>query len=116
MLDTVHWKNSVRDWLGALGKLAPKTVSEGSIADIRDAMLDAVARAESGGRAALKTRLSHRILMASDIEALWFLRSDVMQLLCVSDGEEQARRELDAVSARFNGLLPAGLGPRQHGR
>ncbi|MES2509804.1 MAG: hypothetical protein V4625_07725 [Pseudomonadota bacterium] len=119
MLDAVHWAHSVRDWLDALGRgpaRPGKPPRAASFENIRQAMLDTVARAESGGRAAPRTRLTYRIMVARDIEALWFLRSDVMQLLSANTGELQALAELNAINARFKGLLPVGLGPRRHVR
>ena len=57
--------------------------------------------------------VAHRIRYAADVEALWFLRGDLMALLASSHGEEAAMRRMVAISAMFDSLLPEGLRSRQ---
>ncbi len=71
--------------------------------ELRLHMLDAVAPPRQLLRHATLVR---KLLQARSIEALWYLRSDVMAALAGDHGEAQARRMLDALTALFSGLLP----------
>jgi len=78
--------------------------------------LDAIRRAMTelasacGGKAA--SGLAMRIPYAGDVQALWFMRSELMGLLAVSRGEASARESVEKLGAMFNGLLPEALRPR----
>ncbi len=112
MLDAIHWPNSVRDWMDALGMrpVRPETASSlSTLESIRQVMLDTVDHADTGKSAVQKTRLHVRILGAKDAQALWYLRSDLMQLLSACDGEAQAGCALVEISVLFEGLIPAGF-------
>lgn len=54
-----------------------------------------------------QARIWGRVLYAADIQALWYLRSDLMTLLSHPLGETEARTRLAGVTALFTGLLPA---------
>jgi hypothetical protein len=56
--------------------------------------------------------LVRRIRDAADLQALWFLRGDLMQWLARSQGEAAARVQLDEVSSLFADQLPRGLRSR----
>ncbi len=71
--------------------------------ELRLHMLDAVAPPRQLLRHAALVR---KLLQAPSIEALWYLRSDVMAALAGDHGEAQARHMLEALTALFNGLLP----------
>ena len=71
--------------------------------ELRLHMLDAVAPPRQLLRHAVLVR---KLLQARSIEALWYLRSDVMAALAGDHGEAQARRMLDTLTTLFNGLLP----------
>jgi hypothetical protein len=43
---------------------------------------------------------------ASDIQTLWYLRSDVLQLLSGQYGETVARTRIDAITEQFRGVVP----------
>ncbi len=88
--------------------VAQTEMEEIGIEDIRDAMLALIAGAE-GDRTPHVTR---RIRYASDIQALWFLRGDLMAVLAASHGETAAREMLETVSEMFQDLLPHGLRSR----
>lgn len=75
---------------------------------VRGAML-ALADRGPGQRSAV---LARRIRDAADLQALWFLRADVMQWLARSQGEATARVHLDEVSSLFADQLPRGLRAR----
>lgn len=48
-----------------------------------------------------------KVLYANDIQSLWYLRSDVMQMLSRHCGETLATNKLEALTERFRGHLPA---------
>ena len=61
-------------------------------------------------------RIAHRVRFADDLEALWYLRQDLMMALSALDGEAAARRQLRKINSLFKGLLPHTMGPRVHQR
>jgi hypothetical protein len=75
---------------------------------IREAMLS-LASDDPGERAA---GLARRIRYATDLQALWFMRGEVMQLLARNHGEVAAREKVDELSSLFADLLPSGLRSR----
>jgi hypothetical protein len=88
-------------------KLAPeeeKLLTE----EIRVAMA-ALVEGESE-RSALS--LAARIRFAPDVQALWFLRSELMRFLAGRHGEALAREKLSALGEMFDGVLPGGLRSR----
>ncbi len=112
MLDAISWPHSVRDLLDALGMRAAPPETRSSVAtleSIRQLMLDSADRVDAGKSLAQKTRLRFRIVTAPDAQALWYLRSDLMQVLSAVMCELEARRTLDGISALFDGLVPASL-------
>jgi hypothetical protein len=54
-----------------------------------------------------QARLWGRVLYAPDIQALWYLRSDMMTLLAHPLGETEARTRVANVTTLFVGLLPS---------
>jgi succinate dehydrogenase/fumarate reductase flavoprotein subunit len=56
--------------------------------------------------------LSRRIRYAMDLQALWFMRGELMQLLAKTHGELAARGKVQEVSSLFEDMLPAGLRSR----
>ncbi|MBC5783535.1 hypothetical protein H8N03_11315 [Ramlibacter sp. USB13] len=79
-----------------------------SMDQIREAMLALVSE-DPGERAA---GLARRIRYATDLQALWFMRGEVMQLLARDQGEAVAREKVDELSSLFSDLLPSGLRSR----
>jgi hypothetical protein len=71
---------------------------------IREEMLDCMAGFLEGK--AVRPSVWAKVLEANDIQALWYLRSDVMQMLCGHCGETQAARKLDELTELFRGHLP----------
>jgi len=61
-------------------------------------------------------RVSQRVRFATDVEALWYLRQDVMTALSAIDGETAARRKMKAINGMFEGGLPGSMAPRAHQR
>lgn len=77
------------------------------IEQIRQRMLSLVE--EDGSERAEK--LARRIRYA-DLEALWFMRGELMGLLARNFGEVAARAKLEGLSAMFEDMLPSGLRSR----
>ena len=75
---------------------------------IRDAML-ALTAEDTGERA---NGIARRIRYATDLQALWFPRGEIMQLLARTHGEVAAREKVEAVSSLFADLLPPALRSR----
>ena len=87
----------------------PDTHIESCVQDIREKMLDSL-------RDLTSTHVLYfvvgRVRCAPNIQALWYLRSDVMTLLAWQHGESAAREQLRVITEMFRGLLPAGMGSR----
>lgn len=98
-----------------LGGIAPEQERASVQTDaIRQAMLDSLP-AESSHAC---PQLERRILLAADLQSLWYLRSDLMAVLSSLQGEFLARQSLMELSAMFEGALPKGMfsrpPPRRH--
>jgi hypothetical protein len=61
-------------------------------------------------------RVAQRVRFAGDLEALWYLRQDVLAALSAIDGEVAARRQMRQINRLFKGGLPHAMGPRPHHR
>lgn len=53
--------------------------------------------------------VTRRVRYATDVQGLWYARSDVMAILANTHGETVAREKIANISGRFNGLLPKSL-------
>jgi hypothetical protein len=76
--------------------------------NVRAAMLQATPHVAPGDPHA---RLIVRIHHAATLQALWYLRSDLMASIASQQGEIIARRELAAVTRLFDGLIPEARNP-----
>jgi hypothetical protein len=96
--------------MGLLGNPpAPSdSVLENGTEDIRESMLATLG--DEGPRRF--PHITRRIRYASDIQALWYLRGDLMGVLAQVHGEAVARQKLASVTLQFQGLLPGGLSSR----
>lgn len=85
-----------------------ESVLENGTEDIRESMLAAL------GDAGPKhfPQITRRIRYAGDIQALWYLRGDLMAALASMHGEALAREKIASLTQQFQGLLPAGLTSR----
>jgi hypothetical protein len=95
---------------GLLGNPVPPSDSlmESSTDDIREEML-----ALLGDDAPKKfPALTRRIRYATDIQALWYLRGDLMAALATMRGERAAREKIVELTQMFKGLLPSSLHSR----
>lgn len=73
--------------------------------DVRRGMLASLAGC-SGSEVA---RMNMRLRYAGDIEALWYLRTDLFETLARMAGESHARAAMHDITQRFHGLLPLSL-------
>jgi hypothetical protein len=108
----MRWsKHSLRNSLyGLLGHAQPSvSAMDGRIEDIRESMLDLLG--DTGPREF--PQVTRRIRYAGDVQALWYLRGDLMAVLASLHGEAQARSHLQAVTEMFRGLLPRALTARR---
>ena len=88
-------------WAGHLGKqMQPAVVAE----------IERSARLDEAGL----QRVAQRVRFAGDLEALWYLRQDVLTALSAVDGEVAARRQMQQINRLFKGGLPDTMGPRAH--
>lgn len=92
---------------GGNGLDAPDEVRRLRTEQVRAAMLDAL-----GFEAPEFALIARRIRHAKDIQALWYLRGDLMAVLAAKEGETAAGLRVGAISALFEGMLPRGLGAR----
>lgn len=103
------WKPTIQSLYGLLG-VAQRSTQEldDAIGDIQEAMLAALGEGGSKSFSAV----SRRIQYAPDLQALWYLRGDLMAALAAQHGEAHAREIIRDISDQFQGLLPKGLSTR----
>jgi hypothetical protein len=108
----MRWlKPSLRNSIyGLLGNPAPPSESTLEIGteDIRESMLNLLG--DDGPKQ--HPHLTRRIRYANDIQALWYLRGDLMATLATHHGESEARRQVQGITDMFRGLLPGALNSR----
>ena len=90
--------------MGLLREPEPQTGLPAQLELIRQSLLDCMAffLQEQADVPPVWTRVRH----AQDIQSLWYLRSDVMHLLCDHCGEAMARSKLHDITELFRGHLP----------
>ena len=100
-------RNSIYGLLG--NPVVPtESVLEESTEDIREAML---ALLEDAGPRQF-ANVTRRVRYANDVQALWYLRGDVMVALAASEGEAAARSKVQRITRMFSGLMPGSLNSR----
>jgi hypothetical protein len=100
-------KNSIYGLLG--NPAAPSdSMLETGTEDVRESMLAVLG---DGGPKHFP-QITRRIRYANDIQALWYLRGDLMAALAAMHGEMAAREKISSVTRMFQGLLPNGLNSR----
>jgi hypothetical protein len=100
-------RNSIYGMLG--NPVAPsESVLESGTEDIREAMLGLMG--ESGSKQF--ANVTRRVRYANDIQALWYLRGDVLAALAATHGEAEARHRVQQITRLFDGLLPGSLNAR----
>lgn len=85
---------------------APASLPAYGIEDIREAMLALVEDDQDN------PHVKRRIRYSLDVQALWYLRGDLMSMLAGRHGEAAARSKLTAINEMFENLLPEGLRSR----
>lgn len=107
----MRWlKPTVQSIYGLLGNSRPasESVLEDGTEDIRELMLGTL-----GNDGAKRfPHITRRIRYANDIQALWYLRGDLMAAMADVYGEKVARHKMASISTQFQGLLPGGLTSR----
>lgn len=93
---------SIYGLLGHTGP-TPERSADLRMENIRKVMLDAMS---VDGVTEGHHLLVRRVFYATDIQTLWYARSEVMTLLAAGLGETRAHEKLCALSALFDGLLP----------
>lgn len=108
----MRWfKGSIRSSIyGLLGNPVGPTEStlETSTEDIREAMLALLG--DTGTRQF--PNVTRRVRYANDVQALWYLRGDLMAALAATQGEAAAREKIQHITRMFQGLLPGSLTSR----
>ena len=100
-------RNSIYGLLG--NPVTPsESILENGTEDIRESMLAALG--DSGSRHF--PQITRRIRYANDIQALWYLRGDLMAALAAMHGEASARAQVQSLTRMFHGLLPGSLSSR----
>ena len=102
------WKPTIQSIYGLLGG-SPRSSRDldDAIGDIQDAMSAALGQAGAKGYPGLARRIQY----TQDLQALWYLRGDLMAALSSLHGEQRAREAIKNISAMFEGL-PGGLSTR----
>jgi hypothetical protein len=102
----MSWKKSkiASSLMSLFGESVPDTAPDGRIQEIRQAMLDCLTVLNANEQT---LHILARVTRAPDIQALWYLRADVMILLASLMGESRAHTQLRPITDMFVGLLPA---------
>ncbi|MDP1656053.1 MAG: hypothetical protein Q8K91_02845 [Hylemonella sp.] len=87
------------------GPLVEQARSTAQIEVIRQTMLDRLA----GSGDSAFPQIKRRILSVTDLQGLWYLRSDLMGALSSMHGELVARQSLEEITGMFEGLLPKSM-------
>jgi hypothetical protein len=113
MLAGARIQQGFRQWLTDMSATPWRPAAPRSVEDIRQAMMAVLGEPDS--RDLQRSRVvqtRYRLRLCRDVQALWYMRSDVMRILSVRLGEVNARQSLEDISVMFDGLLPAGLNSR----
>lgn len=103
----MSWKKSkfASSLISLFAESPPDSRVESCTEDIREAMLGSLREARHSDRLAM---VLGRVRCAPHVQALWYLRCDLMTLLAGQYGESAAKEELRVITDLFHGLLPAG--------
>ncbi len=85
---------------------------DGRVEYIRDAMLEVLAPHVNCD--APMPPVWFGITRAYDIQTLWYLRSDLLSVLAMLSGENNAHRTLSSITEMFRGTVPDALMPKSH--
>jgi hypothetical protein len=104
----VSLRSSLQSLLGQKPARKLAKPGPGELERVRGAMISCLPDAAAMGYEHVVKRLEQ----AKDIEALWFLRADLMAALCAIEDETTARRTMSRITPMFSGLLPTSLNSR----
>jgi hypothetical protein len=79
---------------------------------IRGEMLQALATCGETGH----PKLADRIRFATDLESLWYLRTELLAAVTECVGADAAGRSLGSITSQFIGVLPIATTTRTHRR
>ena len=100
-------RNSIYGLLG--NPVTPSdSMLETGTEDIREALLGLMAEAGTQQFA----NVTRRVRYANDVQALWYLRGDLMAALATTLGEAGAREQVQRITQMFQGMLPGSLTSR----
>ena len=103
------WKPTMHSFYGLMGRATPQAPTlQASVAQIQRTMVGALE--DNGARHILD--IVRRIEAVGDVQALWYLRDDLMVAMAACHGEAKAREAMNRISQEFEGLLPRGLSSR----
>jgi hypothetical protein len=89
---------------GGLAAPLSQNAMDGQVEDVRARMLVHLCKGKLP-----TSSLYRRIQYADDIQALWYLRSDLMAALAFAHGETMAKREMAAITEAFQAALPKAM-------
>ena len=92
--------------------LGLRIVADRRIGQIRTAML-ALLEGHAGPDV---RRIEQRVRFAENMEALWYLRQDLVATLSTVGDETAARERIAQINGLFKGWLPSTMVPRVHHR
>lgn len=98
-------RSNLHDLLGRDKPSSTAWVRDQGLEDIRRAMLQSLA----GVTGCDVARMNMRLRYAGDIEALWYLRTDLFSTLVPLRGQTYAQTVIDQVTPMFQGQLPRAL-------
>ncbi len=100
-------RNNLHDLLGRDKPSSTAWVHNQGLEEVRRAMLHSLAGLTGSDVA----RMNMRLRYAGDIEALWYLRTDLLHTLVPLRGEQAAQGVINHVTQLFQGQLPRALQP-----
>ena len=98
-------RNNLHDLLGRDKPSSTAWVRDQGLEEVRRAMLHSLL----GLTGCEVARMNMRLRYAGDIEALWYLRSDLLDTLTLLRGEAIAQTVLDRITPMFQGQSPLSL-------
>ena len=100
------WKTSriASGLMGLLGDSHNESAMDTRCAQLRCAMLDVLL--EAVGTDASHTTLFLKLNNATEVQTLWYLRTDLMMFLSAHIGESAAMEKLQDITALFEGAVP----------
>jgi hypothetical protein len=90
--------------MGLLGDAVSNADIGSRMEDIRKEMLDSMS--DLLAEQALQSKVWDKVLYATSIQTLWFLRIDLMALLSAHCGETVAGETISTITEMFRGVLP----------